>query len=41
LVYILVLMTSGDGFYSVSGAILWFVGGQILAHRWRSRFARA
>jgi hypothetical protein len=40
LVYILVLMTSGDGFYSVVGAILWFIGGQILAHSWRSRFAR-
>jgi hypothetical protein len=40
LVYILALMTSGDAFYSVVGAILWFIGGQILAHSWRSRFAR-
>ena len=39
LVYILVLMTSGDAFYSVVGAILWFIGGQVLAHSWRSRIA--
>ena len=41
LVYILALMTSGDGFYSVVGAILWFIGGQVLAHSWRSRTAPA
>jgi putative inorganic carbon (HCO3(-)) transporter len=41
LIYILTLMTSGDGFYSVVGAILWFIGGQILAHSLRSRSAPA
>jgi putative inorganic carbon (hco3(-)) transporter len=40
LVYILVLTTSGDAFYGVTGAILWFIGGQVLAHSWRSRSAR-
>jgi hypothetical protein len=40
LVYILVLTTSGDAFYGVTGAILWFVGGQVLAYSWRSRSAR-
>jgi putative inorganic carbon (HCO3(-)) transporter len=41
LVYFLVLLTSGDAFYSVAGVILWFIGGQVLAHSWRSRTARA
>jgi putative inorganic carbon (hco3(-)) transporter len=40
LVYILMLTTSGDAFYGVTGAILWFIGGQVLANSWRSRSAR-
>ena len=40
LVYILMLTTSGDAFYGVTGAILWFIGGQVLAHSWRSRSVR-
>jgi hypothetical protein len=36
LVYILMLTTSGDAFYGVTGAILWFIGGQVLAYRWRT-----
>jgi hypothetical protein len=31
LVYILVLLPSGDAFYGSSGVILWFIGGQVLA----------
>lgn len=41
LVYILMLTTSGDAFYGVTGAILWFIGGQALAYSWRSRSAPA
>jgi len=39
LVYILMLTTSGDAFYGVTGAILWFIGGQVLAHSYRARSA--
>jgi hypothetical protein len=35
LVYLLVMMTSGDVFYGPSGVILWFIGGQVLAYEWR------
>ena len=41
LVYILTLMTSGDAFYSVIGAMLWFIGGQVLARSWLTQTARA
>jgi O-antigen ligase len=39
LIFLLVLMPSGDAFYGVSGVILWFIAGQVLAydHRLRSR----
>jgi putative inorganic carbon (hco3(-)) transporter len=35
LVYLLVMMTSGDVFYGPSGVILWFIGGQVLAYEFR------
>jgi putative inorganic carbon (hco3(-)) transporter len=35
LVYLLVMMTSGDVLYGPSGVILWFIGGQALAYEWR------
>jgi hypothetical protein len=41
LVYILMLTTSGDAFYGVTGAILWFIGGQVLAYSWRTRSVAA
>jgi O-antigen ligase len=37
LVFLLVLMTSGDFFYGVGGVILWFIAGQVLAYDVRRR----
>jgi hypothetical protein len=39
LVFILLLLPSGDAFYSLSGVILWFIGGQALAYEFRQRSA--
>jgi hypothetical protein len=35
LVYLLVLLTSGDVFYGPSGVILWLIGGQVLGYEAR------
>ena len=40
LIFILVLLPSGDAFYGVSGVILWFVAGQVLAYDYRLRNRR-
>jgi hypothetical protein len=37
MVFIIALLPSGDAFYSLSGVILWFIGGQALAHEFRLR----
>ena len=37
LVFILLLLPSGDAFYGLSGVILWYIGGQALAHEFRLR----
>lgn len=37
LVFVLLLLPSGDAFYGLSGVILWFIGGQALAHEFRLR----
>jgi O-antigen ligase len=36
-VYLLVLLTSGDAFYGVTGVIFWFIAGQVLAYHFRRR----
>ncbi len=40
IVFMLVLLTSGDSFYGSHGVILWFLGGQVLAYQYRSRVAQ-
>jgi O-antigen ligase len=35
LIFIVFLLPSGDAFYSLSGVILWFIGGQVLAYEFR------
>jgi hypothetical protein len=40
LVFLLVILTSGDAFYGVTGVILWFIAGQVLAYDFRRRAAR-
>jgi hypothetical protein len=40
LIYLLVLLPSGDAFYGVSGVILWFIAGQVLAYDYRLRTRR-
>jgi uncharacterized membrane protein YsdA (DUF1294 family) len=40
LVYLLVMMTSGDVLYGPSGVILWFIGGQVLAYERRAASQR-
>ena len=37
LVFVLLLLPSGDAFYGLSGVILWYIGGQALAHEFRLR----
>jgi hypothetical protein len=41
LVYMLAVLTSGDAFYGITGVIIWFMGGQVLAYEYRRRAARA
>ncbi|MEA2400316.1 MAG: putative inorganic carbon ((-)) transporter [Thermoleophilaceae bacterium] len=36
-VYLLVLLPSGDAFYGSSGVILWFIAGQVLAFQFRPK----
>jgi hypothetical protein len=37
LIFIVFLLPSGDAFYSLSGVILWFIGGQVLAYEFSQR----
>jgi hypothetical protein len=37
LIFIVFLLPSGDAWYSLSGVILWFIGGQVLAYEFRQR----
>jgi hypothetical protein len=39
LVYLLLLLPSGDAFYGSSGVILWFIGGAVLANEFRPKRA--
>ena len=39
LVFLLTQLAFGDAFYGVSGVILWFIGGQVLAYESRPRTA--
>jgi hypothetical protein len=41
MIFIIFLLPSGDAFYSLSGVILWFIGGQALAYEFRQRPTRA
>jgi O-antigen ligase len=37
LIFLLAQLAFGDAFYGVSGVILWFIGGQVLAYEFRRR----
>ena len=35
MIFIVLLLPSGDAFYGVSGVVLWYVAGQVLAYDYR------